>query len=150
MLPEPLAVQVPPAVPEHVQLTLAKFIFVFVEKISVTVALITLLGPTGLETLIVYVRPPPTVYVTIPSVFLIRKSAEGANRPSISVAELFPGTGSVILDVTDAVLTRLPVEPSVMVAITVYRMLAPLGRLTVSLKLVLLEIAGVQPFAPLF
>src|SRR6187402_2039895 len=69
---------------------------------------------------------------------------------SLSVAELFPGVGSVTPAgaATVAVLLSVPVAAGDKVALTVYVTLAPAGRLTVSL--ILPEPAAVQvpPPAP--
>jgi len=88
MLPEPLAVQVPPPVPTQVQLQVK-----IAGKVSVTVAPLALLGP-ALLAVIVYVTDPPGVALVTPSVTVIARSAL-ALSVSVSVAELLPGVGSV-------------------------------------------------------
>ena len=104
MLPEPLAVQVPPPAPTqvHVQVRLAG-------NVSATVAPVTLLGP-ALLAVIVYVTEPPGVAVVTPSVMVIARSAL-ADNVSVSVAELLAGAGSVTPPgaPTVAVLLSVPV-----------------------------------------
>src|SRR6185295_2432139 len=103
MLPEPLAVQVPPLAPTHVHVAVIE-----AGKVSATVAPVTELGP-AFEAVIVYVTLPPGVAVVTPSVLVILKSAEGV-RVSVSVALLLPGVGSVTPPgaVTVAVLLTVP------------------------------------------
>ena len=50
----------------------------------------------------------------------------------------------------EALLVRLPLALGEMFAVTVYTILAPFGRLTMSLKLPLLFKTGSHPFAPPF
>ena len=101
MLPAPAAVQVPPPAPEQVQLQVSD-----AGNVSATVTPGALLGP-ALLAVIVYVTLPPGTAVVTPSVLVIAMSACGTSV-SVSVALLLPGTGSVIADDTDAVLTRVP------------------------------------------
>src|SRR6476661_3618432 len=94
---------------------------------SDTVAPVTALGP-ALETTTVYVTLPPGVYVADPSVFVTDRSALLA-CVSVSVAELFPGVGSVTPPggVTVAVFANAPVCPAGTAMVTVYVMLLPAG-----------------------
>ena len=114
ILPEPLAVQVPPPAPTqvHVQVRAAG-------KVSVTVAPVALLGPELLA-VIVYVTVPPGVAVATPSVTVIDRSAL-ALSVSVSVAVLFPGVGSVTPPgaTTVAVLLSVPVALAEIVQLAV-------------------------------
>jgi hypothetical protein len=143
MLPFPLAGQVPPPAPAHVHVAVKD-----AGNVSATVAPVTLLGP-ALLAVIVYVTLPPGVAVVTPSVFVIERSAFPTSV-SVSVAELFPGVGSVTPPgtATVAVFTRLPVAAALIVALTVYVTLPPTGRLTVLLMLPLPLAGHVPPPAP--
>ena len=86
----------------------------------------------------------------MPSVFVTERSALGAGV-SVSVAALFPGTGSGVLAraLIVAVLTRLPVAIGLRVATTVYVRLPPTGSVTDVLRLPVPLAAGqVAPPAP--
>jgi hypothetical protein len=85
-------------------------------NVSLTVAPGASLGP-GLLTTIVYVIGVPGTAVVAPSVLVICRSACGVSV-SVSVAELFPGVGSVTLDVTVAVLLSEPVAAELIVPVT--------------------------------
>src|SRR5437763_396200 len=87
--------------------------------VSVTVALVTSLGPL-LVMVTVYVVLPPAVTLATPSVFVIARSAD-APTASESVALLFPGIGSIVPagTATVAVLAIVPVALPLMVAGTV-------------------------------
>jgi hypothetical protein len=75
-----------------------------------TVAAVAVLGPLFVTTSM-YVDVPPGVYVVFPSVFVIARSTTLA-CVSVSVALLFPGTGSGVPVVPiPAVLARLPLKP---------------------------------------
>src|SRR5437764_95420 len=93
--------------------------------VSVTVALVTSLGPL-LVMVIVYVVLPPAVTLATPSVFVIARSAVGVTV-SESLALLFPGIGSVVPagTATVAVLTIVPVAPAETVAGIVYTITPP-------------------------
>src|SRR5438309_290591 len=82
----PLALPAPTAVHVAVVIPLG--------SASEIVAPVTALGP-ALETTTVYTTLDPGVYVEAPSVFVTDKSALLA-CVSVSVAELFPGVGSVV------------------------------------------------------
>src|SRR5689334_13159050 len=114
MLPLPEAVQVPPPAPTHVQLQVSE-----AGKVSATVEPVALLGPTLLAVM-VYVTEPPAVAVVTPSVLVIARSAV-APSPSVSVAELLPGVGSVTPPgvATVAVLVSEPVAAAEMVQLAV-------------------------------
>src|SRR5262245_33637559 len=114
MLPAPDAGHVPPFSPVHVQVAVKD-----AGNVSTTVAPVALLGPALLAT-IVYVTLPPGTAVVTPSVFRSAERRVGA-RVSVSVAELFPGTGSVAPagTATVAVFDRLPVADALIVAVTV-------------------------------
>ena len=75
MSPEPLAVQVPPPVPTHVQLAprMAE------GTVSVTVAPLAACGPP-FPTAIVYVMGRPATAVVWPSVLVTPRSAWGAMK----------------------------------------------------------------------
>jgi hypothetical protein len=88
MLPAPDAVHVPPPAPTHVQLQVSD-----AGNVSATVDPLALDGP-ALLAVMVYVVEPPGVAAVTPSVLVIERSAVAPN-PSTSVAELFPGVGSV-------------------------------------------------------
>src|SRR3954469_4015665 len=114
MLPLPLAVQVPPLAPTHVQVAVSD-----AGNVSATVAPVTALGP-ALLAVIVYVVVPPAVTVATPSVLVIDRSAV-LLIVSLSVAELLPGVGSVTPAgaVTVAVFDNVPVALALIVALTV-------------------------------
>ena len=88
MLPAPAAVHVPPPAPTQVHVAVSD-----AGNVSATVAPGALLGP-ALLAVIVYVTDPPAVTVVTPSVLVIERSACGV-IVSVSVAELFAGSGSV-------------------------------------------------------
>jgi hypothetical protein len=69
---------------------------------------------------------------------------------SVSVAALFATLGSPTLagTLTAAVFVTLPVALAETFAVTVYTILAPLGRFTVSIKFVPLIATGSHPLAP--
>src|SRR5258708_6193144 len=115
MLPLPLAVQVPPPAPTHVQLSLV----MAGGKLSATVAPITALGP-ALEAGMVYVTLPPGVAAVTPAVLVMLKSAFGL-RVSVSVEVVLPVVGSVtpLGGVRVAVWGSVPVALGEMVAETV-------------------------------
>ena len=69
MLPEPLAVQLPPPAPTQVQLQVR-----LAGKVSITVALPALFGPALLATM-VYVVLPPGVLLVVPLVLVMDRSA---------------------------------------------------------------------------
>jgi hypothetical protein len=110
--PLPEAAQVPPPAPAHVQV-----IEVMPAGIeSVTAAPLTLDGPT-LVTVTVYVVDWPGTAVAVASVLVIRKSVCGVTVVT-SVAQLFPGVGSVTVlgGVMVAVLLIVPVADAITVA----------------------------------
>src|SRR3954451_422165 len=86
---------------------------------SEIVAPVTALGP-AFDTTTVYTTLDPGVYVVDPSVFVTARSALLA-CVSVSVAELFPGVGSVVPlgAVTVAVFTSVPVRFAGTVIVTV-------------------------------
>jgi hypothetical protein len=88
-------------------------------NVSATVAPVALLGPE-FEAVIVYVTEPPGVAVVTPSVFVMTRSAV-ADSVSVSVAELFPGVGSVTPPgaVTVAVFESVPVAVGATVQLAV-------------------------------
>ena len=88
MFPEPAAVHVPPPAPAHVHVAVRD-----AGNVSATVAPVAFEGP-AFDAVIVYVTEPPAVALNTPSVFVIDRSADAPNV-SVSVAELFPGFGSV-------------------------------------------------------
>src|SRR3954469_16306641 len=143
MLPEPLAVQLPPPPPTHVQVPVSD-----AGNVSATVAPDAFEGP-ALLAVIVYVTLPPGVAVVTPSVFVIDKSALPASV-SLSVAELLPGVGSVTPagDVTVAVLLNVPVAAAETVQLAVCVTLPPDGRLTRLLMFPLPEAVQVPPPTP--
>src|SRR5919199_4405093 len=114
MLPNPLAVHVPPPAPTHVQVPVRA-----AGNVSATVAPGALEGP-ALDAVIVYVTPPPGVADVTPSVFVIAKSADG-DSVSVSVAELLPGVGSLTPPgvAAVAVLESVPVALGAIRALTV-------------------------------
>ena len=114
ILPEPLAVQVPPPAPTQVQVQVK-----LAGNVSATVAPVALLGP-ALLAVIVYVTEPPGVAVATPSVTVIDRSAL-ALSVSVSVAVLFPGVGSVTPPgaATVAVLLSVPVALAEIVQLAV-------------------------------
>ena len=122
MLPLPLAGHVPPAAPAHVHVTPLNDTGI----VSVTVAADTADGPALLATT-VYVTDVPGTSVNEPSVFVIDRSAVGFNV-SESVAELFPGVGSVEPpgNAIVAVLESDPVALDEIVPVTV-NVAVPLG-----------------------
>ena len=105
----PVPFVVPLAPPENIADQLV--IDVPAGALSIIVAPTTLLGPL-LVAVTVYVVPTPGIYVGVPSVLVILKSACGFGV-SVSVALLLPGVGSVVPTGTAilAVFTRLPVTP---------------------------------------
>lgn len=113
MLPDPLAGQVPPPAPTQVQVTPV----IDAGKVSATVEPGALLGPELLAVM-VYVTGLPAVTEVTPSVLVIARFACG-DRVSLSVALLLPGTGSVTLLLTVAVLESVPVAEAEMAADTV-------------------------------
>ena len=136
MLPLPLGPATPlPYSDVHVALASAA------GTASNTVAPIASLGPTFLATM-VYVSAVPAVYVVLPSVLVICRSASGFGV-SVSVAELLPGVGSVTPGgvAMATVFVRLPVAPESTVPVSVNVMFAPLARFTRALMLPL-------PFGP--
>ena len=98
------AVQVPPPAPTQVVEQVSE-----AGKVSATVEPGALLGP-AFDAVMVYVTEPPGVAVVTPSVFVIPRFALG-DSVSLSVAELLPGTGSVMPPAvaTVAVFDRVPV-----------------------------------------
>src|SRR5882672_2041775 len=115
MLPEPLAVQVPPPAPTQVQLTPV----IVAGSVSVTVAPVTALGP-AFDATIVYVTDAPGTAVVCPSVLVIPRFACDV-RGSVSVALLFTGVGSVtpLGTATVAVLLSVPVADAFTVPVSV-------------------------------
>src|SRR5262245_22687948 len=105
MLPLPVAVQVPPPAPTHVQVVPVNA----AGKVSVTVAPGALEGP-ALEAVITYVTVPPAVTVVTLSLLVIARSPCRA-MVSVPVALLLPGVGSVTPPgaATVAVLLSVPV-----------------------------------------
>jgi hypothetical protein len=144
MLPEPLAVQVPPPAPTQVQLAPV----IVAGSVSVTVAPVTALGP-AFEATIVYVMGVPGTAVVCPSVFVIPRFACGVSV-SVSVALLFAGFGSVtpLGTATVAVLLSVPVADALTVPVSVYVTLPLTGRFTVSLMLPEPLAVQVPPPAP--
>src|SRR5699024_3040857 len=98
----PDAVQVPPPAPTQVQVQVS-----LAGNVSATVLPGALLGP-AFEAVIVYVTLPPGVASVMPSVLVIAISALGVSV-SVSVALLLAGSGSVIDELTVAVLLNVPV-----------------------------------------
>ena len=98
------AVHTPPDAPTHVQVAPLSVL----GRVSVTCAPTAVDGPL-LATVIVYETVLPATTDVRPSVFVIDRSARG-RRASVSVSELLPGTGSVIVAGTpaDAVLASRP------------------------------------------
>jgi hypothetical protein len=115
MLPDPLAVQLPPPAPTQVHVAPV----ISAGTVSVTVAPFARLGP-AFDTTIVYVMGCPVTAVVCPSVFVIERSAPGVSV-SVSVAELLARLGSVAPPptVAVAVLLRLPVAVVEMVQVAV-------------------------------
>src|SRR2546428_13244 len=115
MLPEPLAVQVPPPAPAQVQLASG----IVAGNVSVTIAPLTALGP-AFEATIVYVMDAPGTAVVCPSVLVIPRFACGVSV-SVSVALLFDGIRSVPPPgtATVAVLLRVPVADALTVPVSV-------------------------------
>lgn len=113
MLPDPLAGQVPPPAPTQLQVTPVSV----AGNVSATVEFGALLGP-ALLAVMVYVTGLPAVTEVTPSVLVIARFACG-DRVSLSVALLLPGTGSVTLLLTVAVLESVPVAEAEMAADTV-------------------------------
>ena len=144
MLPLPDAVHVPPPAPTQVHVAPVSA----AGSVSITVAPLTALGP-AFDATIVYVTGLPGTTLATPSVFVIERSAVGVVA-SVSVAELFPGVGSVTPAgaATVAALTSVPVAAADSVAVSVYVALAPAGRLTVSAMLPLPDAVHVPPPAP--
>jgi hypothetical protein len=131
MLPDPLAAQLPPPAPRHVQVTPV----IVAGTVSATVAPFAALGP-AFDATIVYAMERPGTAVVCPSVFVIERSA-WAVSVSVSVAELLAGFGSVTPTegITVAVLVRLPVADALMVPVSLYTTLPPTGTFTASLML---------------
>ena len=98
--------------------------------LSIIEAPTTSLGPL-LVAVTVYVVPTPGVYVGVPSVLVILKSACGLGV-SVSDALLLPGVGSVVPTgtATVAVLTKLPVTFDCIFKVMVYVAVPPTGRFT--------------------
>src|SRR5436305_643579 len=88
MVPDPLAVQVAPPAPTHVHVAVNT-----AGNASATVTPDASDGP-AFAAVILYVTRPPAVASVVPSVFLTARSAREVTV-SVSVAELFPGVGSV-------------------------------------------------------
>jgi hypothetical protein len=103
-----------PGVPEQATAVLVSP----VAAASVRIAPVTLDGPLFV-TVTVYVVVPPAVTLLAPFVFVIERSADGVTV-SVSVAELFPGVGSVVPPGTAMVATfeTLPLV-AVTLAVTV-------------------------------
>ena len=143
MLPEPVAVHVPPPAPTQVHVHEST-----AGKVSATVAPGALLGP-AFDAVIVYTTEPPGVAVVTPSVFVMPRLACGVNV-SVSSALLLPGVGSVTLpDVaTVAVLLSDPVADAAIEQFAVYVTLPPFGRLTRSLMLPEPDAVQLPPPAP--
>ena len=114
MFPDPLAVHVPPPAPTHVHVAVNA-----AGKESATVAPAASDGP-AFDAVTVYVTLPPGTADTTPSVFVTARSACGLNV-SVSVAELFPGIGSVTPagGATVAVFDKVPVADEESDALTV-------------------------------
>src|SRR5260370_828273 len=116
MLPDPLAAQVPPPAPTHLQVAPV----MAAGSVSATVAPVAVLGP-AFDATIVYVMGEPGIAVAGPSVFVIERSACCCVRVSVSVAELLARFGSATLAgaVTVAVFDSVPVAAGSMVALAV-------------------------------
>ena len=114
--PDPLALPLEP-VPANTAVQAAPVMLAGI--VSATVAPVTKLGP-ALVTTIVYVIPIPGMYVALPSVFVICRSACGTDV-SVSAAVLLPGAGSVVPTgaLIVAVFTRFPVAVGDTVPVTV-------------------------------
>src|SRR6185295_7198944 len=114
MLPAPAAVHVPPPAPAHVHVAVSD-----AGSVSATVAPTAFEGP-ALLAMIVYVTEPPGTAVVTPSVLVIPRFAWGVSV-SVSVAELFPGAGSVTPPgaATVAVLESVPVADAEIVQLAV-------------------------------
>jgi hypothetical protein len=105
-----------------------------------------LLGPALLATT-VYVVEPPGVSVAAPSVLVTARSACGVSV-SVSVNELFVGTGSVTPPVTVAVFESEPIAAGEMEQLAVYVTLPPVGRLMKSKMFPVPDAVHVPPPAP--
>ena len=114
MFPDPLAVHVPPPAPTHVHVAVNA-----AGNVSATVAPAAFDGP-AFDAVTVYVTLPPAVADDTPSVFVTAKSACEL-KVSVSVAELFPGVGSVTPGgaATVAVFDRIPTADEETAALTV-------------------------------
>lgn len=115
MFPVPEAAQVAPPAATHDQVTDESDAGI----VSVTVAPVTEDGPEFVATMVYVIGSPGTAEAD-PSDFVMRRSAVGVSV-SVSVAELFPGVGSVtpLGTVIVAVLTNVPVAEAETVAVNV-------------------------------
>src|SRR5438128_6058 len=86
MLPDPLAAQVPPPTPTHVQVMPV----IVPGNVSATVAPVTALGPAFGATIVSATAVPGT-FVAGPSVFVIDRSAE-SDAPRLTLMQLAPTT----------------------------------------------------------
>jgi hypothetical protein len=113
-LPDAAGHEAPPLA-EHVHVTPVNDAGI----VSATVAAVTAEGP-ALPATIVYDTVVPGSFEATPSVLVIDRSAVGF-KVSVSVAELFPGVGSVLPPgiAIDAVLASEPVALGAMVPVTV-------------------------------
>jgi hypothetical protein len=125
-LPLPLAAHDAPLEATHVQVGNRSV----AGMVSATVAPTAVDGPLFVATM-VYDTVAPGVSDDWPLVFVIDKSARGP-RVSVSVAELLPGVGSVIVPgtATVAVFARLPVTDGFTVPVRVNVTVAPTARFT--------------------